>query len=113
MYFVFQPSYIRILNRKKMDGTKARQIGMEISLSFTVSHISLTAEHVSMYISVFHTIASNVKTIQRDPTDVTLKGNDRIPILWQRSGNGKCKQNMNGPLGIMSPHSMSTCSTLI
>lgn len=64
-----------------MDGTKARQIVIEISPSFTVSHISRTAEHVSMYISVFHTIASNVKTIQKDPTDVT-KGRETIEFPY-------------------------------
>ncbi len=69
---------------------KARQIGMEISPSFAVSHISLSAS-LSLHISAFHTIASNVET-EKDPTDVTLKGSDRIPIFWQRSGNGKCKQ---------------------
>jgi len=70
---------------KKMDGTKARQTEMEISPSFTVSHISLTAEHN------VHTQLPRMR--KQDPTDAALKGNDGIPILWQRSGNGKCKQN--------------------
>lgn len=48
--------------------------------------ISLTAEHMSRCTSQCSTIASNVKTTQKDPADVTLK--EKIEFSYFGKGLG-------------------------